>query len=346
MEAEDNVEIRGMFAPDADLEALTRDLCTIGVAKDEIHVMSPVPLVQRASIRIGGVPLYMVTIMAGLVGIGVGLFFAGGTAALYPLMTGGKPIVAPPIVGIISYETMMLLAIVITFVSMVVKLRLAGAKIHHRDNRIDDGQIAVSIRLAGPDASAGRAADVRTAYERAGAHDIQSSVLAPVRDVQGHVVQHAGVLVLCVLTVTATVACSQDMQEQASYHSQESPRLHSPEGSVPRTSRAKAVRHPVPIGRTARGERLFHINCRHCHGAHGGGDGPVAPYLKELPANLRNPDVTALSETDIFRVITEGKDMMPAFKGLLSVEDRWHVAGYAAFLSHLSTMQTGTAEPS
>ena len=346
MEAEAEVEIRGLFAPDADLDGLTRDLGNLGVAKDEIHLMSPIPLVERASIRIGGIPLYAVTIVAGLIGIGVGVFFAAGTAVLYPLMTGGKPIVAPPVVGIISYETMMLLAIVTTFLSMVVKLRLTSAKIHYRDSRIDDGRIAVAVRVPEAADKATAGVVIRTAFERAGAEDIQSSVLTPIRDVQGHVVQHAGSLLLCVLALGTMAACSQDMQDQASYQSQESPRLHSPEGSVPRTSRAKAVRHPAPIGHTARGERLFHINCRHCHGAHGGGDGPVAPYLKELPANLRNPEVKALSEADIFRVITEGKDMMPSFKGLLSVEDRHHVAGYAAFLSHVSDGRIDTAEPS
>jgi mono/diheme cytochrome c family protein len=140
--------------------------------------------------------------------------------------------------------------------------------------------------------------------------------------------------VAVILGLCAAPGCSKDMQDQPSYHPQEAPRKHSPEGSVPRLSRAVAVK---PAQRTeARlqyGARLFAINCTHCHGAQGEGDGPVASYLKEPPANLHNPRIQSKPDADIYEVVTNGKeDEMPSFKGLLSAEERWAVAHYVKAL--------------
>jgi mono/diheme cytochrome c family protein len=120
------------------------------------------------------------------------------------------------------------------------------------------------------------------------------------------------------------MACSKDMQEQPSYHPQEAPRLHSPAGSVPRESRAVAPAFSSLTPRhVERASRLFAINCTHCHGPRGEGDGPVAGYLKELPANLHALHVQHKSTAELYEVVTNGKDAMPAFRGELSAEERW-----------------------
>jgi hypothetical protein len=166
MPPHDEVEIEGLFAHDVDVPVLLDRLRQAGVGDKQIHVLSPVPLSDRASDRMGRLPLYAVTIGAGLVGIAVGVFFAAGTALMYPLMTGGKPIVAAPVVGIISYETMMLLAIVLTFVTMLVRIKHTNGEIRSRNVRIDDGRIAVvvSVPMFGHAAST-----VRGAMEQSGA---------------------------------------------------------------------------------------------------------------------------------------------------------------------------------
>jgi len=124
-------------------------------------------------------------------------------------------------------------------------------------------------------------------------------------------------------------ACSRDMQEQPSFAPQKAPRKHSPTGSVPITSRAVL---PVPPLRTPEilneGQRLFIINCAHCHGTRGNGDGPVAGSLIELPPNLHAPHVHKHSGGELYQIITDGKNSMPGFKGELSATERWAITYY------------------
>ena len=328
----DEVELEGLFGHDVDVIALIAHLRQVGVGDEQIHVLSPVPLSGRASDRIGPLPLYLVTIGAGLVGIGIGVFFAAGTAMMYPLMTGGKPIVAAPVVGIISYETMMLLAIVLTFVTILGRIKNTNGKISSRDVRIDDGRIAVVVRapMFGQTASS-----VRNAMEQFGSLDVRLSVIRSDQESAGAAVGHAAAFFMPFILAGLLPACSRDMEEQSSYQPQEAPRRHSPDQSVPRETRAflpapGVVSHqPIESGAS-----LFRINCAHCHGTQGRGDGPVAAFLKERPANLKGEEVGAMSEGAIYRVLTNGKDMMPSFQGELSAEERLRVARFVRSLSH------------
>jgi mono/diheme cytochrome c family protein len=340
MPPHDELELQALFEPDADVMAVIRHVSDAGVPKASIHVLSPFPLSDAASDRIAGMPLYVVTLLAGLLGIGVGLFFAAGTAVMYPLMTGGKPIVAPPVVGIVSYETMMLAAIVTTFLTMVVKIRATNSQFRLRDVRIDDGRIAVAVRVPMFGQVAGK---VREALEQAGALEVQSSIITSEETLREPSRQAAAlVLPIAIALAGPLAACSRDMEEQASYHPQEEPRRHSPPGSIPRHSRA--VRPALsPAGNEA-GALLFRINCAHCHGVDGAGDGPVAPFLKERPANLTNPEVRAMAEEQIYAVLTEGKDMMPSFKGELSASERVELARFVAALTRPATAHDHRAE--
>jgi len=332
----DELELHGVFSCDLDVAALTARILQAGVPEQQIHVLSPLPLSSRASDRIGGIPLYGVTIGAGLVGIGVGIFFAAGTAVMYPLMTGGKPIVAAPIVGIISYETMMLLAIVITFLTMVLRIKTTNAKLHIRDARIDEGRIAVAVRVPMLGAIAGV---VRDAMEQAGAQDIQSSVISSSQPSARQAARQLASLFLPLVMSGVLVNCSQDMQDQPSYHAQEAPRRHSPLESVPRKSREAPLHAERSQRPSEAGATLFQVNCAHCHGTQGGGDGPVASFLKERPVNLKGDEVREMSEQTIYRVVTDGKDMMPSFQGELSAEERTEVARYVASLTRPSVVQ-------
>ncbi len=76
------------------------------------------------------------------------------------------------------------------------------------------------------------------------------------------------------------------------------------------------------------GERLYRVNCFHCHGPRGEGDGPVAAYLKEKPANLRSRDVQDKTRKELYEIVSHGKDVMPAFRGELSADERWTVAAF------------------
>lgn len=87
---------------------------------------------------------------------------------------------------------------------------------------------------------------------------------------------------------------------------------------------------PVSV---ARGEELFNINCTLCHGTQGKGNGPVASYLKNKPADLTSPAVQVLSDGAIFLVISGGvPGKMPALNENLLVRERWDVVNYVRTL--------------
>ena len=244
-----------------------------------------------------------------------------------PLMTG-KPIVAAPIVGIISFETMMLLAILATCLTMIVRVRRALRRSATKDARIDDGLVALSLRLPQEHRSPGT---IRGLLEQAGAKDVAGHLSFAVkcgwtRDGQALALSH-----LCALCDHVRLFAGHARPSLVSVA--RVPRLHSPAGSVPRQSRSIMAPITKRIGQTpSDGERVYRINCLHCHGPDGYGDGPVAGYLRELPANLRSHRVQDQSETAIYGTITQGKDMMPTFKGELSAEERWAVAGFVKSL--------------
>jgi mono/diheme cytochrome c family protein len=332
---ENNMTVLALFEPSGDPKSLVEELRKAGVPEDAVEVLSPLPLHEAALLRPGRVPLHLIAIVAGLVGLGLGVMVAAGTALLYPIVTGGKPIVAPPVVGIIAFETMMLVAIVTTFVAMIIRLRSESRNTGERHPRIDDGLIEVVLSL--PSDSA-RLETVQALLQQAGALEIQHRHPTPSvlhgaeREGQATVTVLLAACLLC-----GVQACSRDMQEQPSYQPQEAPRLHSPAGSVPRDSRA--VRKPLPTQQVFdAGARLFRINCAHCHGRDGTGNGPVVAYLKEKPADLLDPDVQALSKEALYDTVTyglafEGRDVMPPFKGEMSTEERHSVVSYVKSLS-------------
>jgi len=93
--------------------------------------------------------------------------------------------------------------------------------------------------------------------------------------------------------------------------------------------------NPVPADAVsvARGSELFRINCMMCHGPEGKGNGPVAAYLQNKPADLSGVAVQSLSDGAIFMVISTGvPGKMPALNENLLVRERWDVVNYVRTL--------------
>ena len=63
MPPRDELELQGLFMPDLAVAALIARIRQAGVPEDQLHVLSPLPLSDRAADRIGGVPLYGVRSM-------------------------------------------------------------------------------------------------------------------------------------------------------------------------------------------------------------------------------------------------------------------------------------------
>ncbi|MBM3150692.1 MAG: cytochrome c [Chloroflexi bacterium] len=126
------------------------------------------------------------------------------------------------------------------------------------------------------------------------------------------------------------------MEIQPSYKPMENP-LPVPAQSIPVEGAAYvpgmgAPANPIPADEVslARGAQLYSINCAHCHGTGGQGDGPIAPFLAvKQPADLTGDLVQSKSDGALFLVISTGvTNTMPALNENLSVRERWDVVNY------------------
>jgi len=95
-----------------------------------------------------------------------------------------------------------------------------------------------------------------------------------------------------------------------------------------------------------RGRELYRQHCQACHGADGRGTGPLAASLAHRPADLTNHFHRPPHDGDayLFWRVSEGGTVepfrgmgsaMPAFKRVLSEDERWDVLAYVHAFFHL-----------
>ncbi|HET6420088.1 MAG TPA: quinol:electron acceptor oxidoreductase subunit ActD [Geobacteraceae bacterium] len=87
------------------------------------------------------------TLVCGIVGSGVGFLLAAGTAWVYPVQTGDKPIIAFYPTGIVTYELTMLFFLAGTMVGMFLEMRLPPVGKRPYDPAIGDGCVGISVSL-------------------------------------------------------------------------------------------------------------------------------------------------------------------------------------------------------
>ena len=116
-------------------------------------------------------------------------------------------------------------------------------------------------------------------------------------------------------------------------------------GRVPGTTNFVEV-NPFPITHQllARGQERFNIYCAPCHGPQGDGKGITSRLGMAVVADLhdiKTRKVVQQPDGQIFNTITYGKNLMGAYGGLISVEDRWAIIAYVRALqrSHLATVE-------
>jgi hypothetical protein len=83
----------------------------------------------------------------GIFGACAGFLLAAGTAYLYPVQTGDKPIIAYFPTGIITYELTMLFAILGAIVGMFAEMKLPPWEERVYDPSIGQGSIGISVSV-------------------------------------------------------------------------------------------------------------------------------------------------------------------------------------------------------
>jgi len=101
----------------------------------------------------------------------------------------------------------------------------------------------------------------------------------------------------------------------------------SPEGY----EAAAALKNPVAWSPEveAQGKQLYTVNCQHCHGEKGDGQGKVPATGKyPNPPSYYGPVLSALSDGQMFYSITYGKNAMGSHASQLTPTERWKVIHY------------------
>jgi hypothetical protein len=96
-----------------------------GVAAKDIRIFTPYPIHEVEEIlKLKTSPLRFFTLLGALFGLIFGFLFTIGTSIDWPLIRGGKPIVAIPAFIIVAFELTILFGGVISFIGFLILSRL------------------------------------------------------------------------------------------------------------------------------------------------------------------------------------------------------------------------------
>jgi mono/diheme cytochrome c family protein len=102
-------------------------------------------------------------------------------------------------------------------------------------------------------------------------------------------------------------------------------------------ARARNLKNPFPSTpeTLANAHHDYVSHCQSCHGSSGDGKGDRADKLSIAPADFRDAHALKLStEGEMFWIITEGHKPMPAFRGTMTDEQRWHLVDFVRTFAH------------
>ena len=144
------MEILGIFR-DIETAGMAVDgLVRTGFTEDQITSLSSVPYPDGVLVKVGRRSWFRwLTLAAGLAGAGAGFSLAAGTAWLYPVQTGDKPIIALYPTAIVTFEITMLFAIIGTMVGMFLEMGLPALGRRPYDPAIADGCIGICVAIHG-----------------------------------------------------------------------------------------------------------------------------------------------------------------------------------------------------
>ncbi|MFQ5949706.1 MAG: quinol:electron acceptor oxidoreductase subunit ActD, partial [Nitrospiria bacterium] len=278
---DDGVTEEGILGTFPDLEETAQALVKLKEAgMKEVILYSPVdpgemdlPITKRRS-RIG-----RFTLAGVFFGVLFGLFLSAGTALLYPIETGGMPILSLPAIGLMTFEMMILFSLLATFAGFLYCAILSPNRRRFVPDRVSRDRFGISVR--------GNQKELESASEilvRCGADRVR-------RQIAG---LWLGVSMVFILpSLVMGWPWSQDMVDQPARDPQEETISILPT-IVPRNGRsieiaskeeAPGVENPIPVTETSIriGKKLFETFCVLCHGRGGKGDGIISKKIGEFP---------------------------------------------------------------
>jgi hypothetical protein len=146
------METLGVFK---DIETASRgveSLLKAGFSEREITSVTSVPYPDGVLVKTGQRTWFrFVSLGGGIAGAGAGFLLAAGTAWLYPVQTGDKPIIALYPTGIIVFELTMLFAIIGAIAGMFLEMKLPSLGKRPYDPAISEGCVGISVSASSAD---------------------------------------------------------------------------------------------------------------------------------------------------------------------------------------------------
>jgi hypothetical protein len=146
------METLGIFK---DVETAARgvdSLVKAGFREEQITSLTSVPYPDGVLVKTDDRTWFRWFALAGgIVGAGAGLLLAVGTAWVYPVQTGDKPIITFYPTGIVTFELAMLFAVIGTIAGMFLEMRLPPRGKRPYDPAISEGHIGISVSVTSRD---------------------------------------------------------------------------------------------------------------------------------------------------------------------------------------------------
>ncbi len=134
-----------------DVETAARavdSLVRSGFPEDKITSLTSTPYPDGVIVKTDQATWFRwMSVGGGIFGACAGFLLAAGTAYLYPVQTGDKPIIALFPTGIITYELTMLFAILGAIAGMFIEMRLPPRGERVYDPAIGEGAIGICVHV-------------------------------------------------------------------------------------------------------------------------------------------------------------------------------------------------------
>jgi hypothetical protein len=144
------MELLGIFSDVESAAGAVDGLVRAGFTESQIDSLTSVPYPDGVLVKHKRRTWFRwVALASGLAGSCAGFALAAGTAWLYPVQTGDKPIIALYPTAIVTFEVTMLFAIVGTLVGMCLEMGLPALNKRPYDPAIADGCIGICVTIHG-----------------------------------------------------------------------------------------------------------------------------------------------------------------------------------------------------
>lgn len=108
---------------------------------------------------------------------------------------------------------------------------------------------------------------------------------------------------------------------------------------------ADALPATLPLTMLQHGQERFNIFCSPCHAYDGHGNGRVVQRGFPNPPDLHSAAIAALSDRQIFDVITHGYGIMFPYGGRVPAADRWAIVAYIRALQYADRVPVAELTP-